>query len=314
MTDKPFFSAFAPASIGNFIVGFDVLGLAIAPVDGSLLGDQVTVEPAEHNTLTVTGTYRDRVPQGEDNLVYKAAQQIQNWLSKKDHQHVAFSLTLQKNLPVGSGTGSSAASVVAAIQALTALLDNHQGIKIPMADRWQIMAMLEGGVSGAQHLDNIAPAVLGGLVLCPEQGNPQQLPFFDDWHLVLAFNGQQLLTRDSRACLPPSYPKAHTIAQMQRMAAVVDGLYRQDQKQVLLHLQDCLAEPYRAELISGYRECRAELLQQGALAVGISGAGPSFFAVCRERERAQSMADWLRGNMPQQSGSFVHVCKSWYPK
>ena len=96
------------------------------------------------------------------------------------------------------------------------------------------------------------------------------------------------------------------------MAMVVDGLYRKEEQQVLVHLQDTLAEPYRAELIEGYTECKAELLRQGALAVGISGAGPSFFAISNTLEQANAMSSWLRSNMPRQVGSFVHVCKPWY--
>lgn len=312
MSDHPVTSAFAPASIGNFIVGFDVLGLAITPVDDHVLGDQVTVELAGSTTLAVTGSYRDWVPQHETNLVFKAAEQIQSWLSENNHRQIDFALTLEKQLPVGSGTGSSAASVVAAVQALTGLL-YRQGIELPESDRWRIMAELEGSVSGGQHLDNIAPAVLGGLVLCPESGEPKQLPFFDDWYLVLAYNGQKLLTSDSRACLPDQYSKQETIRQMQCMAAVVDGLYSKDEQQVLAHLQDAIAEPYRSELIEGYAQCKAELLRLGALAVGISGAGPSFFAISNTLEHANAMSSWLHSNMPRHAGSFVHVCKPWYP-
>ncbi len=312
MSDHSITSAFAPASIGNFIVGFDVLGLAVKPVDGHALGDYVTAERADSTTLTVTGDYRDWVPQDETNLVFKAAERIQSWLSENHHQQMDFALTLNKQLPVGSGTGSSAASVVAAVQALTDLLA-RDGIKMPESDRWRIMAELEGSVSGGQHLDNIAPAVLGGLVLCPASGAPKQLPFFDDWYLVLAYNGQTLLTSDSRACLPDQYDRHAAIRQMQCMAAVVDGLYRKDEQQVLTHLQDVLAEPYRAELIEGYIACKTELLRQGALAVGISGAGPSFFAISNTLEQASAMSSWLRSNMPRRAGSFVHLCKPWYP-
>lgn len=312
MSDNFISSAFAPASIGNFIVGFDVLGLAVKPVDDYVLGDQVTVELADTTTLAVTGSYQDWVPQGEDNLVFKAAKNIQAWLASNHHQSLEFSLELKKQLPVGSGTGSSAASVVAAVQALAGLLAKHD-IEIPMSDRWKMMGELEGSVSGGEHLDNIAPAVLGGLVLCPENGSPRQLPFFDDWYLVLAYNGQKLLTSDARACLPDKYSRQNTIIQMQRMAAVMDGLYRKDQQSVLAHLKDTLAEPYRADLIEDYAECKAALLRLGASAVGISGAGPSFFAISNTLEQANALSCWLHSNMNMHEGGFVHVCKPWYP-
>lgn len=313
MPDKPAFSSFAPASIGNFIAGFDVLGMAIAPLENQPLGDQVTVTAGHENQLAVTGAYRDWVPAGNDNLVYQAALLVQQWLSDNEHPSPLFSLTLEKGLPVGSGTGSSAASAVAAIKALGGYLSQQHDIQIPDQDRWQMLADLEGQVSGGRHLDNLAPSVLGGLVYCPEDGPPRQLPFFDDWYVVLAYNGQKILTRDARACLPASYDKAVTIRQMQRMTAVIDGLYRQDRQQVLANLDDELAEPYRASLIEGYAECKQGLLERGALAVGISGAGPSFFAISDDLDKARLLADWLRENLTMLQGSFVHVCRAWYP-
>ncbi len=307
------YTQFAPASIGNFIAGFDVLGLAIAPVNGAVLGDTVSVAADEITRLKVSGNYADWVPQQGSNLVFQAARRIQGWLRQHDLPEWQFMLHLEKNLPVGSGTGSSAASAAAAVQAICGYLNEYQEIAVPMADRWEIMGELEGGVSGGNHLDNLAPAVLGGLVLCPQRGLPQQLPFFDDWYIVMAYNGQQLLTREARACLPAQYPRATTIAQLQRMAALVDGLHRQDPQRVLDHLHDELAEPYRAELIEDYLQCKKALLQQGALAVGISGAGPSFFALSDSLQQAELLADWLRSNLHMHPGGFVHICQSWYP-
>lgn len=304
---------FAPASIGNFIAGFDVLGLAIAPVDATVLGDEVTVDAAEQSSLQIIGDYADWVPNDKDNLVLQAVGQIHQWLKDNNYPRYEFNLTLDKSLPVGSGTGSSAASVVAAIQGLCGYLKGHYQIDIPMQARWKMMAVLEGGVSGGQHLDNLAPAVLGGLVLCPTIGEPQSLPFFDDWYLVVAYSGQRILTREGRACLPEHYSKADAILQMQRMGAIVHGLYQQDRSLVLAHLEDALAIPYRANLINDYSDCKAALLQQGALAVGISGSGPSFFAVTDNLSQANDHADWLRANLSLKNGGFVHVCQAWYP-
>lgn len=313
MPDSPAFSSFAPASIGNFIAGFDVLGLAVQPLESDGLGDCVTVKSADENELTVTGAYQDRVPHGTDNLVFQAAQYVQQWLSENNHSNIAFSLELNKGLPVGSGTGSSAASAVAAVQALAGYLSAQHAIELPMPERWRMMAELEASVSGGRHLDNLAPAVLGGLVYCPVDGHPVRLPFFNHWYLVLAYSGQQLLTREARACLPDDYEKTVTIRQMQRIAAVIDGLYRSDEQQVLAHLHDELAEPYRAALIEGYVECKASLLAQGAKAVGISGAGPSFFAVSDSQGKANALADWLGDNLSLREGGFIQICQAWYP-
>ncbi len=310
---QPVFSQFAPASIGNFIAGFDVLGLAIAPLDGTRLGDTVTVNAADATRLTVSGKYAGWVPQDESNLVFQAARRVQQWLGQRGLPGVELSLQLEKELPVGSGTGSSAASAAAAVQAICGYLSEHHATKVPMEDRWEMMADLEAGISGGRHLDNLAPAVLGGLSLCPEHGLPHTLPFFDDWYLVVAYNGQRLLTREARACLPEHYSRADAIVQMQRMAALTVGLYSKDRSMVLQHLQDALAEPYRAALIEGYVECKAQLQRQGALAVGISGAGPTFFAISEDFTQAETMAEWLRANLSMADGGFVHICRAWYP-
>ena len=153
-----------------------------------------------------------------------------------------------------------------------------------------MLAELEGQASGSAHLDNLAPAMLGGLVLCPLHGLPRKLPLIEHWHYVLAYSGQHIATRAARAGMPAQYPRAVTIRQMQRLAMVVDGLHRQDADCVLAHLEDEIAEPYRAGLIDGYVENRERLLATGARFVGISGSGPSFFAIADDADSAQQLA------------------------
>ena len=303
----------APASIGNFIVGFDTLGLAIQPIDGTSLYDVVEVSASQKTTLQISGTYAGWVPAGEDNLVQQAAQKVNTWLSNHQYEKQQWLLHLNKGLPVGSGTGSSAASCVAAIGALSEWLEKNQNISIPIEQRWQLMAELEGSVSGTAHLDNIAPAVLGGLVLCPTKGLPQRLPFFDDWYLVLVYSGQILRTSEARARLPKLYPAKHSIEQIQRISSVIDGLYRQNRQQVLDHLGDHFAEPYRAELINGYSEIKPKLLEHGALAAGISGAGPSFFCICKNIDDAKNVQQFINTNLNFTEGGFIKICRTWHP-
>jgi len=304
-------SGFAPASIGNFSVGFDVLGLALTAVDGSLLGDRVEVTASEQMQLAVSGDYADKVPHDASNLVYQAGVLLQQWLLQHDAGEHCWQLQLHKGLPVASGTGSSAASAVAAVRALSAWCSEHLPLTIPEAQQWQMLAELEGQASGSAHLDNLAPAMLGGVVLCPLHGLPRKLPLIENWHYVLAYSGQHIATRAARASMPAQYPRAVTIRQMQRLAMVVDGLHRQDADCVLAHLEDEIAEPYRAGLIDGYVKNRRRLLATGARFVGISGSGPSFFAIADDTDSAQRLAAELQQHMQLQNGGFINVCRTY---
>jgi homoserine kinase len=302
-------SAFAPASIGNFSVGFDVLGLALAAVDGQLLGDRVEVSASAQMQLLVSGDYAHKVPHDDSNLVFQAGVLMQQWLRQQDAGEHSWQLRLHKGLPVASGTGSSAASAVAAVRALVAWCADHLHMALPDDEQWRMLAALEAQASGSAHLDNLAPSMLGGLVLCPLHGLPRQLPVIDHWHYVLAYSGQHIATRAARASMPEQYSRAVTIRQMQRLAMVVDGLYRQDAECVLAHLHDEIAEPYRAALIDGYTEHKARLLANGARFVGISGSGPSFFAIADAADTAHSLAAELQRHMQLLAGGFIRVCR-----
>lgn len=304
-------SGFAPASIGNFSVGFDVLGLALAAVDGSLLGDRVEVTASAQMQLVVSGDYANKVPHDASNLVYQAGVLVQQWLQQHNAGNHCWQLQLHKGLPVASGTGSSAASAVAAVRALSAWCCEHLQLTIPEALQWQMLAELEAQASGSAHLDNLAPAMLGGLVLCPLHGLPRKLPLIEHWHYVLAYSGQHIATRAARAGMPAQYPRAVAIRQMKRLAMVVDGLHRQDADCVLAHLADEIAEPYRAGLINGYVASRERLLAAGARFVGISGSGPSFFVIADDADSAQRLATELQQHMQLHDGGFITVCRAY---
>lgn len=303
---------FAPASIGNFSVGFDVLGLALAAVDGGLLGDRVEVTASTQMQLLVSGDYAHAVPHDDGNLVFQAGLVLQQWLRQRGAGEHHWQLQLHKGLPVASGTGSSAASAVAALRALTAWCQAQLQLEPTACEQWQMLAELEAQASGSAHLDNLAPAMLGGLVLCPLQGLPQRLPLIDHWYYVLAYSGQHIATRAARASMPTDYPREVMIRQMQRLAVVVDGLHRQDADSVLAHLHDEIAEPYRAGLIDGYPQHREQLLAAGARFVGISGSGPSFFAIADDHDQAQRLAAELQQTMLLHRGGFIRVCRAYH--
>lgn len=155
-------SIFAPATIANFSVGFDSLGVALSDIEGSLFGDVVTIESADETAINMTGDFVHKLPANPiDNLVTKCSHLFHKHLLERYIPHKTFTLTLEKRMPIGSGLGSSSASIVATLVAL-----NHfYGHPFNKQELLVFAGIMEGTVSGSVHYDNVAPCLLGGLQL-----------------------------------------------------------------------------------------------------------------------------------------------------
>jgi homoserine kinase len=307
-------SIFAPASIGNVSVGFDVLGLAVKPIDGTLLGDVVTVSATlAESCLTVEGVFADKLPAAkEDNIVWSCLQLFNQALNDANEEVVSVAITLDKKMPVGSGLGSSACSVVAALAALNSFYKKYQRFSFDEKTVLKMTGQMEAQISGSLHYDNVAPCYLGGLqLMVPDKGIiSRSLPLFDDCYYVMAYPGIEVSTKAAREVLPTSYSRSDLIAYGQNLATFVDACHRQDKAQAFSVLNDVVAEPYRKSLLPKYEQAHDYLTAQGALNVGISGSGPTLFCVCDSEQDAQEFALWLQDNYLQTETGFVHVCKA----
>jgi homoserine kinase len=307
-------SIFAPASIGNVSVGFDVLGLAVKPIDGTLLGDVVKVcATTDESSLTVVGQFANKLPaKKEENIVWSCLLLFNEALLAVNEEIVSVAITLDKRMPVGSGLGSSACSVVAALAAFNAFYTKYQNVSFDEKTMLKMTGQMEAQISGSLHYDNVAPCYLGGLQLMVPDSEiiSRPLPIFDDCYYVMAYPGIEVSTKAAREVLPISYSRSDLIAYGQNLATFVDACHRQDKVQAFSVLTDVVAEPYRKNLLPKYQQAHDYLKAQGALNVGISGSGPTLFCVCDDEQHAQQFALWLQDNYLQTDAGFVHVCKA----
>lgn len=280
-------TAFAPATVGNVVCGFDVLGLALDEP-----GDRVTVvRRAEPGVVIGRITGDDgRIPRDADqNSAGVAAAAL---LERHDVDG-GVGLDLEKGLPLSGGMGGSAASAVAAVVAVNALLE------LGAADSVLLECALEGekAASGSAHADNVAPCLLGGIVLVrPGARRPAvSLHVPSGLSVALLHPRVEVATRDARAVLPDAVPLGDAITQWGNTAALVAGLYREDLDLVADALVDRVAEPARSGQIPGFEEVRRAAMDVGALGFGISGAGPSMMALCASLEEARIVGEALQG-------------------
>ena len=265
--------AFAPASIGNFAVGFDTLGAALRPLEGPLLGDEAEIGFSDESTLVCEGPFAHQLPgRPEDNLATAACEAFARAWGRS---LPPLRIRLRKGLPVGSGLGSSAATVAATLRALDGLFGHPLG----EPDLLRAAGEAESKASGALHLDNVAPALLGGLRLVTPTGGARPLPFPDRLRLVVASPGLRLATREARAVLPSATPLPLAVAHAQQLASFVHALHTEDEHLLRGCLRDLVAEPHRAGLVPGFRAVQRAALEAGAWSCTLSGAGPAIFAV-----------------------------------
>jgi len=300
--------AYAPASIGNVSVGFDVLGAALAPIGGELLGDRVKVFDAPRFSLETVGAFAHKLPADPDsNIVLTCYKAYQAALAQSGKEIKPLAMVLEKNMPIGSGLGSSASSIVAALVALNEFHANALDANAMLL----LMGELEGQISGSIHYDNVAPAYLGGVQLMLEAAGviSQNVPCFEEWYWVLTYPGISISTAEARAILPAQYRRSDCLAYGRHLAGFVHACYSRQPELAAAMLKDVIAEPYRQQLIPGFVQAREYAAQSGALATGISGSGPTVFMVTTELEQAERLKHWMETNFIQNDSGFSYICR-----
>ena len=268
--------AFAPGSVGNVGVGFDMLGHSIAGI-----GDIASVRRVDEPTVRITAI-RGAVTELPLEAARNTAGMALIALREAMALPFGFEIELDKGIPLGSGLGGSAASCVAALVAANALLD------APLSAHALYPYALAGEAvaSGGRHGDNVGPMLLGGLVLATAD-RLMKIEVPAAWQAAVVHPHAVLETRRAREALQGAYALHEFVAQSANLAQVLLGCERGDAALVRAGLSDVLVEPRRAPLINGFAAVKQAALAAGALGASISGAGPSVFAWCEDAATAQ---------------------------
>jgi homoserine kinase len=276
---------FAPATVANVAVGFDILGFAMGVV-----GDRVTAtrtaDPGQVTIESITGVVTELPKDPKKNTATVAVQalitQAQNEGRALSH---GFSIAIEKGISLGSGMGGSAASAVGAVVAANALLEQ------PFSKEQLLEFALAGEeiASGSRHADNVAPCLYGGLVLVPTL-DPLRVVFIpvpQEINCVLIHPHLRIDTREARALLKPEIALSTHVRQSGMLAGLIAGCFKGDFDLIGNSLKDLMIEPQRSILIPGFKEAKEAALEQGALGFSISGSGPSLFAWTASKNAAE---------------------------
>jgi homoserine kinase len=295
MPDSDFLTLYSPATVANMVCGFDVLGFALeAPFDTMQL--RLTEQPG----VTITHEDDFDLPTEPARNVAGAALLA---LLRAAPAGTGFDMRINKAILPGSGIGSSAASAAGAVVGANHLLGN-----IFSKEELVRFAMFgEEVASGAQHADNIAPAIYGGVTLIrsaePLDVVPLQAP---PLHVTVVHPQIEVRTSDARQILKQQVTLKAAIRQWGNVAGLVAGLLKSDYQLIGRSLEDNIVEPVRSILIPGFAAVKARSLEAGALGGGISGSGPSIFMLSESQATAQAVADAMR-EVYEQLGVDFHI-------
>lgn len=281
---KPGIKIFAPASVANVAVGFDILGFALEKP-----GDEIIVREGNKPGLVITD-----IQGAGGKLPYDVMKNTAGFAAYRLLEHLGetdrpIEMEIHKKMPFGSGLGSSAASAAGGVFAVSEFL--HTGLS-----KYELLRFAVEGeqiADGAFHADNVGPSLLGGMVLIRDNEtlDIKKLHIPHGLYAAVIYPHVEVLTRESRGILTPEVNFKDVIRQQGNLGAFVAGMYTSDYGLISRSLQDLLVEPQRAHLIPHFYEMKEAALAAGALGFSISGAGPSMFALCDNSIKAESVIE-----------------------
>lgn len=271
---------FAPATVANVGCGFDAMGFAFEGV-----GDEIEMWYNDTDSISYINDSGVVLPEDpEKNLMTPALRAIMDSIGER--RGVVVRLT--KKISPGSGIGSSAASAAAVVFAYNELSKSNfsKDELITFALEGECMA------SGAKHADNVAPAMMGGIILVRDYDpiDIVRLQPSKNIYCAVVHPHIEVKTIDSRAVLKPTLPLATAVRQWANLGSMVASILTGDFKLMSRSLKDLVAEPYRKKFIPQYDSLKSKIMSAGAIGSNISGSGPSVFALCEDAESAKKIS------------------------
>jgi homoserine kinase len=278
---------FAPATVANVVCGFDVLGFAVNEP-----GDEVIMRLTETTGVIISKITGDEGRLPLDPAKNTVSASVQHYLQHIGRTDVGIDIVLNKKMPIGSGLGSSSASTVAGLFAINTLMGNilTAAELVPFAMKGEELAC------GYGHADNVAPALLGGFVLIRsyEPLDVISLPFPEELYAAIVYPEVDVPTKDARQMIRSKVLLKDAIKQWGNVAGLVAGLFMKDYDLIGRSMVDGLVEPTRSILIPQFYEMRAIAMEMGAISFGISGSGPSVFALTKDQDTARRITAELQ--------------------
>ncbi|MDY0779398.1 homoserine kinase [Tenacibaculum sp. IB213877] len=291
---------FSPATVANISCGFDVLGLCL-----DTIGDEMIIRKTKEKDVRISKIVGQILPLDPDKNVAGVAVKS---LLQNIEVDCGFDIEIHKNIKPGSGIGSSAASAAGAVFGVNKLLGE------PFSLHELIAFAMEGEklASSALHADNVAPALLGGFTLIRSY-NPLEVIKINapkELFVTVIHPQIEIKTSEARAVLPKNMSLQKNITQLGNLGGLISGLYTENYDLIGRSLHDEIAEPYRSALIPNFDTVKENVQKVGALGSGISGSGPSIFALSKGKETAEKVAKAMAKVYKNTNIDFdVHVSK-----
>lgn len=300
-------SAAAPCSTANLGPGYDVFGLALDAFE-----DKVKVSRASSD-----GEGRISIKNSDQAIPSTPESNSAGLVAKKMMQDFGISynteIEVTKGVPTGYGVGSSAASAAAAAMAFSTLYD----LKIDKNRLVEYAAEGEVASAGTKHYDNVSASLLGGFVICRIASDRLQFTRLEppkDLVLVIAVPWLEVpkkKTEVARSVLPRVVPLKDVVHNISGAATIVAGFALKDVETITKGIDDAIIEPARKHLIPGYDSVKQNAISAGALAVTISGAGPSMIAFLKTSKNAKTVAAaMVKGFKETGIESSTFVCRA----
>lgn len=285
-----------PATTANLGPGFDSLGMAL-PIY-NIISIEETVLPSTGVEVNVMKDVEDaellelnEVPQDRDNIVYKAVEMLYNLVGQDANE---LKITIQTNIPIAKGLGSSASVIVGGLLAANELLG------FPADET----ALLTIATEAEGHPDNVVPAILGGMVMSSIEDDGsivyRKLDWPDEWHITVGIPDFELATNVARSVLPESYSLEDAKFNARKYAMLVHAIDTKDAELMKASMDDRLHQPYRERLVPGFKEIKEALKHEDdVLGVVISGAGPAVIIISRNNvvEKIQNVVKETWNNL-----------------